>query len=122
MMKCFIGLESADPEELTIMNKKLNLKIEYDSAFKKIHKYGIAVLGAFIFGSDCETIESMIRKTYYSMRGGIDVVQTTVLTPLPGTRLYAQYKDAGRLKYADYPGDWDRYVGDGIHSADDRRT
>lgn len=105
----FIGLESADPEELKSMNKKLNLKIEYDSAFKKIHKYGIAVLGAFIFGSDCETVESMIRKTDYSMRGGIDVVQTTVLTPLPGTRLYTQYKDEGRLKYADYPGDWDKY-------------
>jgi radical SAM superfamily enzyme YgiQ (UPF0313 family) len=105
----FIGLESADPEELKLMNKKVNLINEYQEAFKRIHKFGIAVLGAFIFGSDCETVESMKRKTKYILKSNIDAVQTTILTPLPGTRLIEKYKAESRLKYVNYPDDWDKY-------------
>lgn len=64
----FIGLESADPEELQEMHKSLNLKLDYDKAFQRIHKYGIVVLGVFIFGSDTETKKSIIRKTDYILR------------------------------------------------------
>ncbi len=105
----FIGLESADPEELEAMGKSLNLKREYERAFRAIHRHGIAVLGAFIFGSDAETEASMVRKTDYIQKAAIDVVQTTVLTPLPGTRLFAQYEREGRLTRTDFPVDWDRY-------------
>jgi radical SAM superfamily enzyme YgiQ (UPF0313 family) len=105
----FIGLESADPEELAAMGKGLNLKRDYERAFRAIHAHQIAVLGAFIFGSDAETEASMARKTDYIQKACIDVVQTTVLTPLPGTRLFAQYEREGRLVHTDYPADWDRY-------------
>ena len=105
----FIGLESADPEELKAMGKTLNLKREYERAFRSIHRHGIAVLGAFIFGSDAETEASMVRKTDYIQKAAIDVVQITVLTPLPGTRLFAQYEREGRLTRTDFPADWDRY-------------
>ena len=105
----FLGLESADPVELKEMHKNLNLKLEYDWAFQKIHKYGIVVLGAFIFGSDTETQESIDRKTGYILKSPIDVVQTTILTPLPGTRLFEQYQREGRLDFTDFPTDWDHY-------------
>ncbi len=105
----FIGLESADPEELKAMGKRLNLKREYERAFRAIHRHGIAVLGAFIFGSDAETEASMARKTDYIQKAAIDVVQTTILTPLPGTRLFAQYEREGRLTRTAFPADWDRY-------------
>ncbi|MBN1600292.1 MAG: B12-binding domain-containing radical SAM protein [Chitinispirillaceae bacterium] len=105
----FIGLESADPEELKFMNKRVNLMNEYEQSFKKIHKYGIAVLGAFIFGSDYETVESMQQKTDFIMKSGIDVVQITVLTPLPGTRLFKNFSSEGRLKNKNFPYDWDTY-------------
>ncbi len=105
----FIGLESADPEELKSMHKNLNLQLEYKKAFRSIHKYGIAVLGAFIFGSDEENKQSMIRKTNYMLQSSIDVIQTTILTPFPGTRLYRQYKDEQRLKYQNIPADWDKF-------------
>ncbi len=56
----FLGLESSNHEELKGMNKNLNMKLEYDKAFKNINKYGIAVLGAFIYGLDNETKEGML--------------------------------------------------------------
>ena len=105
----FIGLESADPEELQEMHKSLNLKLDYEKAFQKIHKYGIVVLGAFIFGSDTETKESIIRKTDYILKSPVDVIQATKLTPLPGTRLFEEYQRAGRLVANDFPADWDHY-------------
>lgn len=105
----FIGLESADPEELEAMGKSLNLKRNYERAFRAIHNHGIVVLGAFIYGSDAESPASMARKTEYIQKAPVDVVQTTILTPLPGTRLFAQYESEGRLVYKDFPADWDRF-------------
>ena len=106
----FIGLESPDPEELKVMRKSLNLKREYARVFRTIHGYGIAVMGAFIFGSDAETPATMARKTDFIQRASIDVVQTTILTPLPGTRLFSQYEQEGRLSHCRFPEDWDRYT------------
>jgi hypothetical protein len=36
-------------------------------------------------------------------------MQATALTPLPGTRLFAQLEQEGRLLYTNFPTDWDRY-------------
>jgi radical SAM superfamily enzyme YgiQ (UPF0313 family) len=105
----FIGLESANPEELELMHKNLNLRLEYAQAFRRIHRHGIAVLGAFIFGSDTETAASMERKTAYILTEAVDVIQTTILTPLPGTRLFEQYRREQRLKYPISPEAWQHY-------------
>lgn len=105
----FLGLESADPEELKSMDKRLNLQLEYEKVFKNINKYGIAVLGAFIFGSDSETKESMKRKLSYILKNRIDIIQTTILTPLPGTRLFADFQKNNRLISTNFPKDWDLY-------------
>jgi radical SAM superfamily enzyme YgiQ (UPF0313 family) len=105
----FLGLESADPQELKAMDKKLNLQIEYERAFKNINKYKIAVLGALIFGSDSETKESLYRKAKYILKNRIDVIQTTTLTPLPGTRLFKELQQNNRLIYSKFPQDWKFY-------------
>jgi radical SAM superfamily enzyme YgiQ (UPF0313 family) len=105
----FIGLESADPEELRELNKRLNLKLEYERALRRIQEHGIAVLGAFIYGSDRETAESMMRKTDYILKNRIDVIDTTTLTPLPGTKLFRQLQAENRLLFTNFPGDWDHY-------------
>jgi radical SAM superfamily enzyme YgiQ (UPF0313 family) len=105
----FIGLESEHPDELRAMGKKLNLHASYAEAFRRIHRHGIAVLGAFIFGSDAETPETMERKARFMLRAPVDVLQTTVLTPLPGTRLFEQLRAEGRLLHAPGPEAWPRF-------------
>ena len=104
-----LGLESPDPVQLREMNKRVNLRLEYDKALQNINRHGIAVMGAFIYGSDRETAASMRRKTDYILDGRIDVIDTTILTPLPGTRLFNRLRGEKRLLYADFPKDWDRY-------------
>lgn len=108
----FLGLEAEDVDTLTEVNKRLNLQRGVDfyaEAFHRIQRAGIAVLGAFIFGMDNDTPDKLRRRAKYMMRSGIDVMQSTILTPLPGTRLYKQYEQEGRLLYTDLPGDWNHY-------------
>jgi len=108
----FLGLEAEEVGALAEVNKRLNLRWgvgSYEEAFRRIHRAGIAVLGAFIFGMDGDTPESLRRRAAYMVRSGVDVMQTTYLTPLPGTRLFDQLRDEGRLLYGDFPRDWERY-------------
>ncbi|MEW5994731.1 MAG: radical SAM protein [Candidatus Zixiibacteriota bacterium] len=108
----FLGLEAEEVDALKKVNKQLNLRrgVEsYNEAFQRIHQAGIAVLGAFIFGMDGDTPEKLRRRTDYMIRGGVDVMQVTFLTPLPGTRLFEHLREEGRLLYTDYPQDWERY-------------
>jgi radical SAM superfamily enzyme YgiQ (UPF0313 family) len=108
----FLGLEAEEVDALAEVNKRLNLQrgVEsYEEAFRRIHRAGIAVLGAFIFGMDGDTPEKLRCRAGYMVRSGVDVMQTTFLTPLPGTRLFERLRGEGRLLYTDFPRDWDRY-------------
>jgi radical SAM superfamily enzyme YgiQ (UPF0313 family) len=108
----FLGLEAEDADGLAEVNKRINLKrgVEsYDDAFRRIHRAGIAVLGAFIFGMDGDTPGRIHRRTDYMIRSRVDVMQTTFLTPLPGTRLFDHLWNEDRLLYASFPQDWDHY-------------
>jgi radical SAM superfamily enzyme YgiQ (UPF0313 family) len=108
----FLGLEAEEVDALSTVNKRLNLRrgvASYDEAFRRIHRAGISVLGAFIFGLDGDTPEKLRRRTDYMIHSGIDVMQTTFLTPLPGTRQFERYREQLRLLYPAFPRDWDHY-------------
>ena len=108
----FIGIESEEINTLKEVNKKLNINRGIDSykhAFEKIQKAGIAVLGAFIFGLDKDDKIKLSNRAKYCIKSGVDVIQTTILTPLPGTRLFKKFKQNNRLLYEDFPKDWDHF-------------
>ncbi|NWF91166.1 MAG: B12-binding domain-containing radical SAM protein [Ignavibacteriaceae bacterium] len=113
----FLGLEAIDTEALRTANKKLNLSRGVDSyarVFRRIHKAGIGVLGAFIFGLDGDTHVLMKNRCDYMIRSGIDVMQATYLTPLPGTRLFSRYQADDRLLKLRFPLDWAEYDMTGV--------
>ena len=108
----FIGLEAEHDQPLQEVKKHLNLSRgagSYKEAFRRIHKAGIAVLGAFIFGMDADTPDMLDKRACYMIRSGVDVMQTTTLTPLPGTDLFARLEEEGRLLYTNTPEDWDHF-------------
>lgn len=107
----FLGVEAEDVNALREVNKKLNVQVQntYEETFHRINRYGIAVLGAFIYGMDTDTSEAIRSRTDYILRSGVDVMQVTFLTPLPGTRLANKLGQEGRLLYTDFPADWDHY-------------
>ena len=108
----FIGLEAEEVDALAEVNKRLNLKRgvdSYETAFRRMRRAGIAVLGAFIFGMDADSPERLQWRAEYMVRSGVDVMQATILTPLPGTRLFRRLEQENRLLYKAFPQDWAQY-------------
>ena len=107
-----VGMESEDPAALASSNKQLNLKMGtgyYREACRKLHRYGINMLGAFIFGMESDTAGSIRRRTGYICRSAVDVTQASVLTPLPGTKLFRKLEEEGRILCQRFPGDWQHF-------------
>jgi len=108
----FLGIESELIDQLESANKKLNIKIGIDNfskVYNKIHEYGIAVLGAFIYGLDSDTPKTIKNRTNYMLNSDIDAMQASILTPLPGTPLFNRMQEDDRLIYNNFPDDWARY-------------
>jgi radical SAM superfamily enzyme YgiQ (UPF0313 family) len=107
-----IGFESLSSEGLQHYKKGINNKnlARYQELIDKFHKHGIGIIGAFIVGADCDDIHTPeITRTMVNVMG-IDVVQMTNLTPLPGTELFDEYVREGRLVTDNYPQDWERHT------------
>ena len=83
----------------------MNKPERYLEAVKLFHKYGIAVLGAFVFGFDSEKKDIFRRTVRFAQRIKLDLAQFTVLTPLPGTPLRDELSKAQRI----IDDDWSRY-------------
>ena len=111
-MFVFIGFETIRRDSLKDMKKVINLKIGIDN-YKKVvdvfHKHGIGVMGAFIIGNDYESSLYYKELAKFLIHSGIDIVQISILTPLPGTQLMEQLQNESRLVYQDYPMDWNKY-------------
>lgn len=108
----FIGIESEREDQLTEVNKRLNAKMginSYDKVFKKMHKYGIAAIAGFIFGWEQDTKETIDHRVRFTRHCQADSIQSTLMTPLPGTRLYERYSKEGRIVFNHYPEDWKYY-------------
>jgi len=108
----FIGIESEQEDQLSGANKRLNLRMgvnSYDHVFDKMHKYGIAVIAGFIFGWENDTPERIDHRVAFTHRCHADSIQTTLLTPLPGTRLFERMQREGILVLNNFPDDWKHY-------------
>jgi len=108
----FLGIESELVDQLELTNKTTNIKIgtdHFSEVYQIIHSHGIAVLGAFIYGLDTDTPETIANRTKYMLSADIDAMQASILTPLPGTPLFDRMLASGRLVHNDFPADWSRY-------------
>ncbi len=107
-----IGFESLNDVALKSMDKNINMRPNtrnFRDAVKKIHDHGIAIVGCFIFGTDSDDRDTFKRTLDFIMETGIDAVQLSIQTPMPGTRLYEELAAENRLILTDYPGDWESY-------------
>lgn len=102
----FIGMESVNPETLKKYNKKQGVE-DIEKSIRKFHEYGIMVHGMFVLGADDDTAETVRETANFAIENRIDTVQFLVLTPLPGTRTFAELEAEGRLLTRD----WSLYDG-----------
>ena len=108
----FIGFESVNEESLQGMHKVRNLRVgvkNYKEVIKKIHDYGIGILGSFVLGSDGDRQDVFDRTIEFILDSKIDTTQLSILNPLPGTRLFTRFQQEGRLLRTNFPDDWKYY-------------
>jgi radical SAM superfamily enzyme YgiQ (UPF0313 family) len=107
-----VGFETFNPESLKNYHKGINRKNvdRFQELVDGFHRAGIAVFGGFIVGSDEDTPDTVAATVNTAVRMGVDIIQVTNLTPLPGTKMFDRFKAEGRLLATDWPRDWERYT------------
>jgi radical SAM superfamily enzyme YgiQ (UPF0313 family) len=103
-----IGLESPQRNALEGIELRANFKSRRSDtsleAVRRIQAHGITVNGCFILGLDRQTPEIFEQVLDFAVQAPLYDVQITVLTPFPGTPLYARLLREGRILA---PGRWD---------------
>jgi radical SAM superfamily enzyme YgiQ (UPF0313 family) len=93
-----IGFESLRHDTLLLMDKKVNISMgDYKKRVATLHKYGIALYGTFVFGYDSESAEDIKRTAETAIDLGLFIAAFNHLIPFPGTPLYKQFQQEGRL-------------------------
>jgi len=104
-MGILIGFESLSVDSLSHMGKGFNKPRNYIDVIKKVHDYGIGINCSFVLGFDHDDEGIFDRTLEFIVKAKLDVCYFSILTPYPGTRLYAQMREEGRL--IDH--DWSNY-------------
>lgn len=97
-----LGVESLSQEGLNKLNKSWVKATETEMLLKRMLKYGIIPATEMIIGTDGDTPESLHETFKMIMRVPVQVPKFYVLTPMPGTDLYEEFKNKGRLIHEDY--------------------
>ena len=96
-----IGFESPNGAALDGIELNRNWKRKkvdsYKNAIDRIQSQGIAVIGCFVLGLDGDTTDVFDDVWRFVEESGLFQVQLTVMTPFPGTPLYARLQREERL-------------------------
>jgi radical SAM superfamily enzyme YgiQ (UPF0313 family) len=97
-----VGIETLDEGNLDSVGKKsVNNVEDYVRKSKLFEKYGITIAANLMFGFDNDTPETF-EKTYKFVLQNYYVPNPYILTPYPGTPLFNQYREAGRMLHFDF--------------------
>lgn len=100
-----VGFESLSQESLAGINKGFSDASGYLEAVHILHDNGIGILGTFVFGLDGDDNDVFKRTADFIDEARIDMVRYSVFTPFPGTPVFKQFEDEGRI----ISRDWGRY-------------
>lgn len=105
-----VGMETIDPHNLRQIGKRWNsdpaaavslqpdlTAVGYARALQNAYEHGIAVAGSFMIGLDADTPESLEATLEFAISQRLFVALFNLLTPYPGTRLYAELLRHDRL-------------------------
>ncbi len=101
----FLGLESINTDSLSSVNKGFNNVEEYEEMIARMHKVGIHPFLGFIFGFDFDFIDQFRQTLEFIKKNKVVFATFFILTPLPGTDLYDELNNEGRI--TDF--NWSKY-------------
>ncbi len=101
----FVGFESLTAQNLIDAGKKTPRPDDYARRVRILHDVGIAVNGSFVLGFDHDGPDVFDRTVRFVEAARLECATFHILTPYPGTPLFARLNAEGRLLHQD----WDRY-------------
>ncbi len=98
----FLGFESISKPNLREMDKKHNHIEKYKKSIRMLHKYGVGIEAGFIFGFDKDD-SSIFKGTFEFLKDtNPESFLGIYLTPIPGTKIYDEFKKQKKLITNDY--------------------
>jgi len=96
----YIGVESANPQTLSALGKKLDLDTVI-KAVELLKKHGFEIFASYILGSPRDNARAIHETIRFAKRLDTNIAQFSILTPYPGTALYEELK--GRIWTRHWP-------------------
>jgi radical SAM superfamily enzyme YgiQ (UPF0313 family) len=98
----FIGFESINGGALQQSAKHHNRAQDYERLIKVFQRAGILINAAFVFGFDDDTPRVFQETVRFAIRNQLTSVNFHLLTPYPGTPLFAKLEREGRILTHDW--------------------
>lgn len=92
-----LGFESVSTAALKQSRKGFNSPEGYTDLIGTLHRHGISVMGCFVFGLDHDSREVFDRTARFVVEARIDLPRFAIVTPFPGTPLFARLEEEGRI-------------------------
>ncbi|HXM78401.1 MAG TPA: radical SAM protein, partial [Thermoanaerobaculia bacterium] len=101
----FVGFETLSSRGLAGAGKRQNLGRDYGEVVRKLDSLGIMINGSFVFGLDGDDRDVFPRTVDWAVRAGLTTATFHILTPYPGTALFADMAARNRIETRN----WDFY-------------
>ena len=101
----FVGFETLSTSALAGAGKRQNLGRSYREVVSRLDDLGIMINGSFVFGLDSDDPDVFARTVDWGVENGITTATFHVLTPYPGTALFAEMESQDRIVTRN----WDLY-------------
>lgn len=98
----FVGFETLSDESLSAARKRTPRVEEYARRVAALHEHGIQVNGSFVFGFDADGPDVFERTVAWIEEARLECATFHVLTPYPGTPLFARLEAEGRILTRDW--------------------
>jgi len=98
----FIGFESLQNDNITDSKKKSPRTEDYARRVAVLHDNGIQVNGSFVLGFDHDRPDVFERTAEWIEANRLECATFHILTPYPGTPLFAQMEAEGRILHRDW--------------------
>ncbi len=93
----FIGFESINRESIKNSNKLQNNIDLYEKLIADLHCRNIMVNASLVFGFDTDTFEIFKTTLDWLVKNKVETMTAHILTPYPGTALYKNLLNKGRI-------------------------
>ena len=99
--RVLVGIESLNQQALDQVEKHQRVA-DIEACGAALARHKIRLIASLVLGIDADTPEDIRRSVAFARQIGAYQLQPAILTPFPGTAVYEQYREEGRILTRDW--------------------